>query len=204
MLDSLDKTGSAPTTETTLLPTTGRSAASLTPPGWTRESETAGDLDRDGRADLALILVSPDGEHRVLAVGRGTPQGFRKVGEAALPAHPLQPAVVGVSERGILSVEDLVGGDTAIRTTYRFRYDGQSGRVRLVGLDATHFSRSGQHDANRVSINFVTGERVDQLEKLEADGTLTPQKARRRKGRPAVLYMESTPEPSSVLGLTVA
>jgi len=203
MLESLDKTGFSPS-ETTLLPTTGRSAASLTPAGWTREAETAGDLDRDGRPDLVLILVSPDAEHRVLAVGRGTPQGFRKVGEATLPAHPLQPAIVSISERGVLTVEDLVGGDTAIRATYRFRYDGQSGRVRVAGLDAVHFSRSGRHDANHVSINFVTGERVDQLEKLEADGSLILQKPRRRKARPAVLYMESTPEPSAVLGLTVA
>ena len=67
--------------------------------------------------DLALILVSPDAAQRVLAVGRGTPQGFRKVGEAPLPAHPLQPAVISISERGVLTVEDLVGGDTAIRTT---------------------------------------------------------------------------------------
>jgi len=204
MLDALDKSGSAPSSETTLLPTTGRSAASLTPPGWSREAEAMGDLDRDGRADLALVLVSPDGGHRVLTVGRGTPQGFRKVGEAVLPAGPLRPAELNIGDRGVLTVEDLVGGETAIQATYRFRYDGQSGRVRLAGLDAVHFSRAGVHDANRVSINFVTGERVDQLEKLEDDGTIAPQKARRRKARPAVLYMENTPDPSTVLGFKVA
>ena len=204
MLDALDKTGSAPTAEAPLLPTTGRSPASLTPPGWSRESETSGDLDRDGRPDLVLILVSPEGDHRVLVTGRGTPQGFRKIGEAALRPHPLQPAVVSISDRGVLSVEDLFGGDTAIQTTYRFRYDAQSGRVRLVSLDAVHFSRTDQHDTNRVSINYATGERADQLDKLMEDGTYAVQKPRRRKGRPAVLYMENTPDPTVILGLTVA
>jgi hypothetical protein len=201
MLEAIDQS-EAGAPETSLLPTTGRSAASLTPAGWTREVETMGDLDRDGRADLALVLVSPDEGRRVLVVGRGTPQGFRKVGEATLPSRPLQPALLSIGDRGVLEVEDLVGGDTAIRAVYRFRYDGQSGRIRLAGLDAMHFSRSGAHDANHASINFVTGERVDQLEKRSDEGELEPQKPRRRKARPAVLYMENTPDPSAVLGLT--
>jgi hypothetical protein len=202
MFAAVESTDQAPTADAPLLPTTGRSAASLTPPGWSRESETSGDLDRDGRPDLVLILVSPEGEHRVLAAGRGTPQGFRKIGEAALPPHPLQAAVVAINDRGVLSVEDLVGGATAIQTTYRFRYDAQSGRVRLVGLDAVHFSRAGLHDVTRVSINYATGERVDQLDKRLDDGTFEPQKARRRKGRSAVLYMENTPDPTTLLGLS--
>lgn len=202
MLDAIDKPGVP--TPAPLLPTTGRSAASLTPVGWSRECEVAGDLDRDGRPDLALILVAPDGGHRMLAAGRGTPQGFRKIGEAALPLGPAQPAVLSINDKGVLIVEDEIGGETAIRATYRFRYEAQSGRVRLAGLDAVHFSRADKHDVTRVSINFATGERVDQIDKLEADGSFAPQKARRRKGRPAVLYMESTPNPATVLGLKLA
>ncbi len=201
MLDAIEKP-IAPITP--LLPTTGRSAASLTPAGWSRECEATGDLDRDGRPDLALILVSADGGHRMLATGRGTPQGFRKIGEASLPLNPARPAEISINDKGVLTVDDEVGEESAIRTTYRFRYEAQSGRVRLAGLDVAHFSRTGAHDTTKVSINFATGERVDQLEKLEADGTFTTQKARRRKGRPAVLYMESTPAPDTVLGLKTA
>ena len=56
-------------------------------------------------------------------------------------------------------------------------------------------------DGLNVSINYATGERTDQTEKLEADGTYVLQRPRRRKARPAVLYMENTPDPSMVLGL---
>lgn len=191
-----------PAVSAPVLPGAGRSSQGLTPLGWSRESEATGDLDHDGRPDIALIVVSPDGEHRMLSVARGAPVGYRRVGQASLPTDPLGPASLSFSSKGVLVVTDLVGGTTATQAVYRFRYDPATGRMRLIGLDATRYSRTNQHDAVKLSINYLTGQRVDQIDRLTSAGDYDPQPQRRRKGRPAVLYMEDTPDPDSLLGLT--
>jgi hypothetical protein len=70
---------------------------------------------------------------------------------------PLGPPTVK-AVKGILLVEHLVGG-AFVRTeaTYRYRFDGEEGRMRLIGVDA---KRTSSTLTVHLSYNVLTGVRI--------------------------------------------
>jgi len=170
----------------------------FTPPGWTVESEHHPDLDNDGAPDLVLILAAPDNESRRLLAARAGGGGYRNIGEAELPGYPLGEAEVTFTDRAVLVIKDLTGGTTAVEATLRYRYE-PPGRMRFIGQDITLYSRTNQHDATHLSFNWLTGDRVEQTDRLTRNGDYKPLPAKRTRGAPKVYHMEDTADPNAFL-----
>jgi hypothetical protein len=152
-----------------VLPILLLAAAAATPfepdlrPGETLEARVDGDLDGDGLADTAWLTASED--KRELAV---------HLTDGATEALTLEPTPLGPGElsikNGVLLFEDLTGGTTAIDSTRRYRYDKDQIRLRLIGYDATLYSRTQQHDGFEVSWNLLTGAAIVRTLHLNTSG----------------------------------
>lgn len=175
------------------------------------ESRADGDLNGDGLIDTAYIAGSPDARTMTVLIAQrpGAKTPFRPVGNLKLEPSPLGPAAVSIA-KGVLRVEDLTGGTTAISAIYRFRIDpaekrgpgkGQ-GRMRLIGLDATLYSRTYAHDGFEMSWNLLTSDIVTRdlrLNKGGGDAAYDKVFERRFKRPSKPLYMEDTPDPEMVM-----
>jgi len=129
------------------------SAAAIEPelrPGETLEARADGDLDGDGLADTAWLAGNEDKRELRVYVTDGDIEAL------ALDTTPLGPGELSI-KNGVLIFEDLTGGTTAIDATRRYRYDKENFRFRLIGYDATLYSRTEQHDGFEVSWNLLTG-----------------------------------------------
>jgi len=175
-----------------------------TEPGQTVETQILGDFNGDGHGDLAYIL-------------RGEGQRFLRVvtslaGEFDLDANPPQelaldpyPLAEGTLrlKRNVLLLEDLTGGTTAVSSTHRFRWDGKLGAMRLIGLDATLYSRTFAHDGREASWNLLTGDLVTRtlrLNKGPGDQAYDTVGKRKRKKASPPLKLENSPSGDDLLG----
>jgi len=159
-----------------------RSADGFVPAGWRLESKVAGDLNKDGIEDLALVLrdnnpanvldnaaLGPpkfDTNPRILAVAFGRSGGGYGL---VLENHTLIPRTTepnlddyldqdGVAIlRGTLQVKlhlfANAGGWTAGSIAYTFRF--QDGRFALIGYDSNMFQRN-TGETTDISINYST------------------------------------------------
>jgi hypothetical protein len=165
--------------------------------GETLETRLDGDLNGDGKADLAYIAAAEDWrELRVVIAGRDGVEALD------LGTDPLGPGTLSLAN-GVLKFEDLTGGTTAYASTRRYRYDGIRNKMRLIGLDVTFYSRTWAHDGYETSWNLLTGEGK------AAELRLTPgaqddrayDKAHkvsfRRRTRP--VWLADTPDPETFL-----
>lgn len=153
------------------------------PRGWRLEAWAAGDLDRDGNPDAALVLRGADPANvladtmcekrfdtnpRILLILLAEAGGgYRRVARAdeLIPRrdNPCQvdafsdPGQIAI-QRGVLRI-DLermmsAGGWDAGTTTYRFRW--RDGAMRLIGFDHSNVRRNSGA-MTRISINYQTG-----------------------------------------------
>ena len=152
-------------------------ANGFVPAGWQIERQATGDLNRDGRPDLALILIDPDPVHfeprgrdafemlsagnpRILAIAfAGTESGYRlALADALLLPRRRRPN--GLSEGFMLFEDGSLAIDrgrlritfqyTRAHTDFVFRW--QDGRFRLIGYDSAGVSGGCLH---AVSANFL-------------------------------------------------
>src|SRR5688500_17389557 len=116
------------------------------PPGAILEARVDGDLNGDGTSDVAYVAQTEDS--RALTVLLSLEHEFDV--EFLPEVSILEPTMLGpgslVIEGNVLTFEDLTGGTTAIASTYRYRYDRAGKRMRLIGMDATLYSRTNAHD----------------------------------------------------------
>lgn len=156
-------------------------AAGFVPRGWTLEIEVAGDLDGDGRSDLALVLHGNDPAARiaglmcedpfdsnarmlVVALARAG-GGYRRVvadtrfiprRESACAQDWFEPGAVRI-ERGVLSLKFdrfmNAGGWGSGSNRFAFRWQG--GALRLIGWDYGYLARNSGETA-AISINYLT------------------------------------------------
>jgi hypothetical protein len=163
------------------IPLRAASAAGFAPRGWSVEKAIKGDLNRDGRPDLAVILkggdanciVQPDGapepmdtNPRLVLIAFGTKTGFslQLVNPRVIPRiddpHMDDPLNLDafkirqdVLRLGLTSWRSM-GGWTTFSSTFSFRWDGS--RMRMIGFDRdTTHRNSGETET--LSVNFVTG-----------------------------------------------
>ncbi len=168
------------------------------------EAEVRADLDGDALPDLAYIARSEEQrELRVVtthgsasAVGETMPQVL------ALDPYPLGDGSLMVRNR-VLLLEDLTGGTTAVASTHRFRWDAKLGAMRLIGLDATLYSRTFAHDGSEASWNLLTGDLVTQRMRLRRGGGDQAYdivgRTRRKKPSPPI-RLEDAPAGDDLLG----
>jgi hypothetical protein len=195
-------------TLTVLLAATPAAAQQVTPEitaqlakGEEVESVTSGDLNGDGVADVVLIGRSEE-TRTVKAMLR---QGGKLVtiGTLKLDSYPLGAADVSIT-KGVLKITDLVGGTTAVNTVYRYRLaPGPKPRMRLIGIDATLYSRTYAHDGFELSWNLLTGDRITRdmkLNKKGGDAAYDPIIEKKGKKASKPLFMEDTPDPNELVG----
>lgn len=171
----------------------------------TVEARVDGDLNGDGETDTAFIENGNDSRrlHVLLAYRTETDLGHDPAGSHDLESSALGPAQLSVA-RGVLVVKDLTGGTSAIEATYRYRWDAAAKKMRLIGLDASSYSRTFQHDTHEISWNLLTGDFVSHSMKLKPEGSKGDEayfdpveRKRKRPSRP--LYLDSTPDPDALI-----
>jgi len=158
---------------------TASTPSEFIPLGWTVEEQISGDLNGDGKADIALKLVQerrvtgsavPTARQRTLLIllGGMTHQWCR----AALATKLLQcttcggalygtqeaPAQVTIVNR-VLIVKQDHGSRNVIGQTFRFRYDGKLEKFLLIGVDLTDRDRAAGALIEE-STNFLTGQKL--------------------------------------------
>ena len=174
------------------------SAEAFAPAGWRVEFKAAGDLNKDGIDDLALVIrqddpanvltnmpIGPakfDTNPRILAVALGRRGGGY---DLALENHTLIPRTTepnlddylseggGVSiARGTLQVKlhlfASAGGWSMGTVGYTFRF--QSGRLELIGYDSAMTQRNSG-ETTEISVNYSTGRMKIATGSIENDKT---------------------------------
>lgn len=171
------------------------------------ETRIDGDMNGDGDIDTAWIVRGDESRSlHVSFAARGEYDLYREpAGRVELDAYPLGPAEMTVS-KGVLVIKDLTGGTTAISATYRFRGEKTQPKMRLIGLDATLYSRTYAHDGAEMSWNVLTGDVIATKMKLVGSGENAnyDKSAVKRFKRPVkALYMEDTPNAEETLDMAM-
>jgi hypothetical protein len=172
-------------------------------PGIELETRVDGDLNGDDVNDTAYVAFGEDS--RTLTVLLSIRGGEFDV-EYAPEVLVLEPTMFGPGaltiERGVLRFEDLTGGTTAVSSIRRFRYDGLRKRMRLIGLDATVYSRTYAHDGFEASWNLINGDAITRELRLnEGPGDAAYDKVaeRRFKYRIRPQWLSNAPDPETML-----
>src|SRR5690349_6969642 len=129
------------------------------PEGWRLETQLDADFNGDFQADVAMVIRNDDELWLLVALGEG--KGLKRIGMGERDPYPLGDASLE-EKKGVLLITDLTGGTTAIQSTYRYRYEEATGRMQLIGDDASLYSRTNSHGGIEVSTNRLTGVRLTQ------------------------------------------
>ena len=171
------------------------------PPGMELETRLDADLNADGLADIAFVARSE--ESRMLGVLFGFMEemdmGHSPADKTELAIDALAPASLS-APKGVLVVEDLTGGTTAISSTYRYRYEAKSRHMRLIGDDVKLYSRTNAHGWQEISTNRLTGLQIRRSADLDDVGEYVEKPETRGKVPTTPLYMEDAPTPEATLG----
>jgi len=161
------------------------------------ESRVDADFDGNGAIDVAAVVRGEGERYLLVAVAEG--KGLRRVGLGELDPEPLIDASLSAA-KNVLAVEELVGGTTAISSTYRYRYEVATGRMRLMGDDVTLYSRTNAHGSTRISTDRLTGKRIIVISEPAKEGYRDGQPKRSRVAIEKI-YMESAPSPWKTVGM---
>lgn len=172
-------------------------------PGEEIEVQLEGDLNADGLNDVAYVLRTEDTRKLVVLLSYRDEVNI----DFELPeTTELEPTLLGPAslaiEQGVLKVEDLAGGTTAINSIRRYRYDRGAKRLRLIGLDATLYSRTFAHDGFELSWNLLTGDLITRelhLNQGAGDAAYDPIAERRSKRRVGKVWLADSPDPQALI-----
>ena len=177
----------------------------LLAPGEEVEARVDGDLNGDG--DLDAVLVSVKDDDRTVRVFF-TARNAARISHVGAGKFNLLPGALGPAElsidKGVLVIRDLTGGTSATSTTYRFRGEATAPKLRLIGLDATAYSRTYAHDGAEMSWNLLTGDIITAQLKVapdDSDRGYDKVGAKRARRPASTFYMENTPNPEDELNL---
>jgi hypothetical protein len=201
-----------------LLPQVAATADEFVSPGWTVVSTAQGDLNRDGRADVALVLWTDSAnksslvlwtdnanssKHRDeilnapayrLLIGFAQPNGSYRlvVDNKSLLVQP-NPSGMGDDPLDAEAL-NIMGGSLDIsryllRGHYRYRFRWSNGAFRLIGYE---YAGSDGRCVTLTSINFLTRKATVQTEALDETGEA--RRFVRRIKRPPVTIEEASAE----------
>lgn len=172
------------------------------PAGVVVESRVAGDLNGDGIEDHVYVAHNEGSRALTVLLSVEHEVDFEYRPEV-LALEPTQFAPGTLSLDGdVLKFEDMTGGTTAISSTRRFRYDGRGEQMRLIGLDATVYSRTFAHDGFETSWNLLNGDATTRELKRNAgggDAAYNPGRERSFKRRVRAQWLSAAPDPEIVL-----
>lgn len=183
-------------------PSTNEELAAYLPDDAIVETRIDADFNGDGMKDIAIVSANDDVRvlTAFLAYADEYNMGFEPIGQGGLDVAPLGPASLRM-QKNVLVLEDLTGGTSATSSTYRFRFDAAESKMRLIGLDAEYYSRTFQHGSRKLSFNYLTGDRVEQVSELgkKEDEALVPGPEKRSKGKPQQIWLDVIPSPEELL-----
>lgn len=172
------------------------------PPGTELEARVEADLNGDGIADVAYLAGNEDSRALSVLLSERSEVHFEHRPEVLV----LEPASLGPGslsiEGNVLKFEDLTGGTTAVASTHRFRYDPAIGHMRLIGLDATLYSRTFMHDGFELSWNLLTGDLITRklrLNEAGGDAAYDPVAERKSKRRSPPIWLSESPYPEELI-----
>lgn len=170
-------------------------------PGEGVEARVDGDLNGDGAADLAYVIGTDEWRELRVVLTRRSESGERPAEALALELTGLGPGSLSI-DGNVLKFDDLTGGTTAVSSTRRFRYDPLRKRMRLIGLDATFYSRTFAHDGFEASWNLINGDTVTRELRLNQggdDAAYDRVRERRFKRRIRPQWLAEAPDPETML-----
>lgn len=182
------------------VPQRAKSAEAFAPRGWKTEKVVRGDLNRDGRADAAIVLVEaksarvedgvPMGRRRALVIALRQRRGWQRVGfsNQLLLGTRDGGAFYGASdasvdlaiEKGVVLVNMEFGSREVTNTTHILRWEPKRRAVYVIGMDtATRDRATGGGET--MSVNYLTGARKNTVYKTGTDkGKTASRKGARR------------------------
>jgi hypothetical protein len=163
--------------------------------GETLEARVDRDLDGDGTPDVAWLAGNDEKRQLVVHLSNG---GYESLD---LDTTQFGPGTLTI-DHGVLVFEDMTGGTTAVASTRRYRFDARTLRMRLIGLDATFYSRTYAHDGFDVSWNLLTGDvRTEALRVNRGSGDAAYDHIAAHKGkkRSPPVWLSQTPDPEDVI-----
>jgi len=168
------------------------------------ETQLRADLNGDNVPDLAYVAAREDNRELRVATSflNEVEIGERPVQALALDPYPLGDAMLKV-EGNVLLFEEHTGGTTAVFSRHRFRWDAKLEAMRLIGLDATLYSRTFAHDGHEASWNLLTGVVTSHKLKLrddDSDIAYEEVDRQRKKKRSVPLRLEQSPTGDALLG----
>ncbi len=165
-----------------------------------------GDLTGDGVLDT-VIGRSDDHQqayeftvlyqlHGKALQGDGLMQGLDSIDGLQLQYGGMGLPELSIKNK-VLVVKHMVGGSQErTETTYRYRFDGDESRMRLIGMDVERGSNSG---AAKLSWNVLTGARTLRTGTV---GRYGPEI--RMKVKPEMIHMDKTPDAEELLEAVLA
>ena len=172
------------------------------PAGAEVETKVNGDLNGDGVEDAAY--VAHNDESRALTVVLSVKDEFSvdyRTEVLDLELSDFAPGKLTL-DGNVLKFEDMTGGTTAVSSTRRFRYEDRGEHMRLIGLDATVYSRTYAHDGFETSWNLLTGDATARELKLNTgggDAAYNPGPKQSFKRRIRAQWLAESPDPETVL-----
>jgi opacity protein-like surface antigen len=171
----------------------------------TIETAVTADFNGDGTDDNAWVIRRNEAIrelHVVTSYRTATDFGENPAQVLSLDPDPLGDATLEVKGK-VLLLNDLTGGTTAVASTHRFRWDAKLEAMRLIGLDATLYSRTFAHDGRTASWNLLTGVLLTRTMRLRQDGSNAAydevNRQRKKKTSPP-LRLEQSPGGDDLLG----
>ena len=172
------------------------------PPGTELERRADGDLNGDEVNDIAFIAGNENSRSlTVLLSARGEFDVDFTAETLELEPTLLGPGSLEIAGN-VLTFRDLTGGTTAVASTRRYRYDGLRKRMRLIGMDATVYSRTNAHDGFEASWNLLNGDAVTRALRLVEGAGEDPYETgreRRFKHRVRPQWLADSPDPETML-----
>lgn len=174
------------------LRTAAATVESLVPAGWAIEQRHVADFNRDGHADVLLLLRkaaakgSTPSRMLLVALATATPPGYALSAANAqlvpqdasgMLEDPMADGEITARPGGFdLKLAMMPGAGSYLSATMRYRFRFERGCFRLIGYDRAETHR-GTLDIRDLSVNFLTGAIIQTTGNAQTNATQT------RRGR---------------------
>ena len=171
------------------------------PAGVVVEARVDRDFNGDGIEDVAYVAHNEDSRTLTVLLSVKHEFDFEYRPEVLTLDPSATPSALAI-EGNVLKLEEMSSGTTVFSSTLRFRYDGRGEHMRLIGMDATVYSRTYSHDGFEASWNLLTGNATTREFKLntgDGDEAYKPGRERSFTRRIRAQWLADTPDPETFL-----
>ncbi|MBC3909630.1 hypothetical protein [Undibacterium umbellatum] len=153
------------------MPATAQALQDFVPSGWKVENQISSDLNADGVADIAAVLVegkssADDRQRGLIVLSASTGKGYGLLGSNSklLQCQGCGGVKDGVNltiKNGVLIVSQYSGSREYSVYTWRFRLDAASQRLQMIGIDEEE-ADGMVGKGSTVSTNLLTGQQISE------------------------------------------